>query len=130
MANTSARTGTVRGFEYPAAFWAGALACLVGVLSQLVTDYGARDMGYRMSGVTPMTPETPMMPKTPMTPKTPKTPMTPDAELGGVLRRAGVPSIAQTAVIGAVPPALAFLAFLAFLALKAVAGGTLVGEPV
>jgi putative MFS transporter len=55
MENTSARTGAVRGFEHPVAFWAGTLACSVGVLLHLPMYY-SRDMGYRMSGMTPDAP--------------------------------------------------------------------------
>lgn len=58
MGNTSAPTGAVRGFEHPVAFWAGTAACAVGVLLHLPMYYSARDMGYRMSG---MTPDAPMM---------------------------------------------------------------------
>src|SRR5581483_4151935 len=42
-----------RGFEHPAAFWLGTLACSVGVLLHLPMYYSARDMGYRMAGMHP-----------------------------------------------------------------------------
>jgi MFS transporter, putative metabolite:H+ symporter len=42
-----------RGFEHPVWFWAGALACTIGVVLHLPMYYDARSMHYVMSGMTP-----------------------------------------------------------------------------
>ena len=58
MARTEASAGvsTFRGFEHPVAFWTGALACTAGVLLHLPMYIGARDMHYKLSGMTPDAP--------------------------------------------------------------------------
>jgi MFS transporter, putative metabolite:H+ symporter len=58
MARTeaAARVSTFRGFEHPVAFWTGAIACTAGVLLHLPMYFGARDMGYKLSGMTPDAP--------------------------------------------------------------------------
>jgi MFS transporter, putative metabolite:H+ symporter len=43
-------------FEHPAAFWAGMLACTAGVALHLPMYIGARDMGYRLDGMSPDAP--------------------------------------------------------------------------
>jgi hypothetical protein len=203
MGNTSARTGTVRAFEHPVAFWAGTFACSVGVALHLPMYYSARDMGYKMSGRTPDAPmvigmaliliglplvlygllprrsgeivrsaarievrpldDAPLRAQHVILLLVMAVAVTIDVmkpaevyptrvrtrgaglaagmtKLGGVLilvvvlRRASVPSIAQTAVIGAVPLALAILAFWRAGAetkgrtLEAITGEELVGE--
>jgi putative MFS transporter len=45
-------------FEHPLAFWFGALACTAGVLLHLPMYFSARDMGYKLSG---MSPDAPML---------------------------------------------------------------------
>ncbi|NML51002.1 MFS transporter [Streptomyces sp. R302] len=42
---------THHGFEHPFAFWAGALACTLGVLLHLPMYVSARHMGYHMRGM-------------------------------------------------------------------------------
>ncbi|WP_433888416.1 MFS transporter [Streptomyces sp. CA-111067] len=44
------------GFEHPAAFWAGVVACTAGVVLHLPMYIGARDMGYHLKGMTPDAP--------------------------------------------------------------------------
>jgi putative MFS transporter len=58
MASTTAaaRASTFRGFEHPVAFWTGALACTVGVALHLPMYFGASDMHYKLSGMTPDAP--------------------------------------------------------------------------
>lgn len=56
MASTTpaaARPSTFRGFEHPVAFWTGAIACTAGVLLHLPMYLGAKDMHYKLSGMSP-----------------------------------------------------------------------------
>lgn len=56
---TQAKSGNpsrAGGFEHPAAFWLGVLACTAGVLLHLPMYIGARDMHYQLRGMRPDTP--------------------------------------------------------------------------
>jgi putative MFS transporter len=44
------------GFEHPVVFWLGAVACTTGVVLHLPMYFGARDMKYKLSGMTPDAP--------------------------------------------------------------------------
>jgi putative MFS transporter len=46
------RAGAIT-FPHPGAFWAGVIACTAGVILHLPMYWSARDMGYRMAGMTP-----------------------------------------------------------------------------
>lgn len=53
MANQRVQKLDGRGFEHPLVFWLGAAACTAGVVLHLPMYFGARDMHYKLSGMTP-----------------------------------------------------------------------------